>query len=40
MIYKPKNLLNINNLKVESLLVDRIEKVKIGNCLDIMISTD
>jgi len=28
MIYKPKNLLNINNLKAESLLVDRIEKVK------------
>ena len=28
MIYKPKNLLNINNLKAESLLADRIDKVK------------
>jgi|TARA_B100000929_G_scaffold283119_1_gene263848 hypothetical protein len=28
MIYKPKNLLNINNLKAESLLADRMDKVK------------
>ena len=28
MIYKPKNLLNINNLKAKSLLVDRMDKVK------------
>ena len=28
MIYKPKNLLNINNLKAEALLAGRMDKVK------------
>ena len=28
MIYKPKNLLNINNLKAEFLLAGRMDKVK------------